>query len=134
MTAFLDTNILISLLDPKEPLHGWSIQALEECKSNGLALVSDVVYCEFSVGMSDLNAASSALISLGLERYRQSSDSALFKAGRAFKLYRERGGTKTNVLPDFIIGALADDAGLPLITNNPNDFGSYFPHVQLVTP
>ena len=43
MTAFLDTNILIYLLDPEAQFHTWSVEQLQSCKANGPAVVSDIV-------------------------------------------------------------------------------------------
>ena len=45
----------------------------------------------------------------------------------AYKDYLRRGGNKTNVLPDFLIGAIAEVAEAPLITANQKDFLGYFP-------
>ena len=60
--------------------------------------------------------------------------SALFLAGRAFRQYRKRGGTKRNVLSDFFIGAQAAVSGIPLITRDPRRYATYFPSVTLISP
>ena len=71
---------------------------------------------------------------LGLERLSY-SDAALFRAGEAFKTYRHvNKGQKLGVLPDFLVGALAEVANIPLMTTNPNDFANYFPHVKVSCP
>jgi predicted nucleic acid-binding protein len=114
MTTFLDTNILIYLLDQNAPLHAWSETQLQQCKAAGPAIISDMVYCEFSVGMANQAAVDAAVSQLGLERMR-GSDAALVRAGVAFKQYRtQNSGPKTNVLRDFIIGAIAQVADAPL--------------------
>ena len=133
MTAFLDTNILIYLLDPQAQFHTWSVEQLQSCKANGPAVVSDIVYCEFSVGMATQTDVDAAVSQFGLERLR-ASDAALFRAGQAFAEYQSRGGNKTNVLPDFLIGALAEVAGAPLVTANHKDFVGYFPNLQVISP
>jgi predicted nucleic acid-binding protein len=135
MTAFLDTNVLIYLLDPDETLHSWAVQRLQECKSQGPAIISDMVYREFSVGMTDQAAVDAAVSTLGLERHRV-SNAALFRAGVAFKEYCDshRGRPRTNVLPDFVIGAIAEVSGMPLVTANERDFRRYFPQLALISP
>ena len=133
MTTFLDTCVLISLLNPQENFHRWSVEQFQNCKANGPAIISDIVYCEFSVGMASKAAVDEAVSQFGLDRLR-ANDAALFRAGLAYKLYKSRGGNKTNVLPDFLIGALADVAGAPLITTNPKDFTGYFPDLQVIKP
>lgn len=59
---------------------------------------------------------------------------ALFLAGKAFVKYRRQGGTKTNVLADFFIGAHAAVAGLPVLAQDVRQYASYFPTVQLIAP
>jgi predicted nucleic acid-binding protein len=133
MTTFIDTNILVSILNPKEKLHNWSITKLNECKAQGPAVISDIVYCELSAGMASQNEVDTAIKAFGLQRYA-SNDAALFRAGAAFKKYKGCKGTKTNVLPDFLIGALAETVGVPLLTANRKDFVSYFPNLQIIAP
>ena len=59
---------------------------------------------------------------------------ALFLAGKAFVQYRRKGGTKTNVLGDFFIGAHAAVSGLPVLTRDVRRYAHYFPSVRLVSP
>jgi predicted nucleic acid-binding protein len=59
---------------------------------------------------------------------------ALFLAGKAFVLYRRRGGAKTNVLPDFLIGAQAAVLGYPILTRDIRNYRGYFPTVTLISP
>ncbi len=59
---------------------------------------------------------------------------ALFLAGRAFLQYPRAGGTRTGVLPDFIIGAHAESARFPPLTRDPRRYRTYFPSVTLIAP
>lgn len=133
MTTFLDTNVLIYLTTPTDPHHDWAMQQLEACKARGPAIIADMVYCEFSVAFLSKADVDSVVSAFALERY-PTTDTALFRAGKAFKQYRSQQGTKNNVLPDFLIGAIAEEAGAPLVTLNPKDFVGYFPTVQLISP
>src|SRR5690348_4129513 len=54
---------------------------------------------------------------------------ALFLAGKAFAQYRRVGGTKTGVLPDFLIGAHALVEGVSLITRDSARYRTYFPGI-----
>lgn len=133
MTTLFDTNAIIAVLNPDEPHYAWAVDQLENCKVNGPVLVTDVVYSELSVGMASKGDLDAAMVELGVERL-PADDDALFSAGQAYKLYKSRKGTKTNVLPDFFIGAAAVTEGVPLVTANPKDFVGYFPSVQLLVP
>ena len=134
MTSLLDTNVVIALLDPDDRFHKWAVENLNVGKAQGPAVISDVVYCEASIAMENQGEMDEAIARLGLDRI-QCSDAALFQAGRAFKKYKqEHKGPKTGVLPDFMIGSVAESEGLPLLTTNPRDFSGYFPNLAIVSP
>lgn len=134
MTTFVDTNVLIYLLDPNSAHHQWSVEELNKAKANGPVIVPDIAYCELSIGMPDKAATDKAIEQLSLERL-SCSDESFFRAGRAYKKYKDdHGGTKTNVLPDFLIGAQAETADAPIITGNTKDFSAYFSKLNLVSP
>jgi predicted nucleic acid-binding protein len=134
MTAFLDTNVFIALLNEHDQWHAWSVETVTDHKTRGPAIVSDIVYCEASVAMKERSELDRAINNWGLERLAENDD-VLFRAGRAFKQYRdENKGPKLGVLPDFLIGATAEMFEAPLITANARDFIGYFPGVNLICP
>ena len=59
---------------------------------------------------------------------------AAIPAAQAYSKYRKRGGTKTSVLPDFLIGAHAEVEGLKILTRDTARFRTYFPKVSLISP
>ncbi len=134
MSTFLDTNVVVALLDPKHQYHRWSVEELNKRKLEGPAIVCDIVYCELSVGMKSKSDTDEAIRLLGLERIRH-SDAALYRAGEVFKIYKSaKKGPKLGVLPDFLIGALAEIEKVPLLTANPKDFVNYFPAMKIIHP
>ena len=133
MTTFLDTNIIIYLLDSKCAFHDWAKATAAKRRTAGPLLISDIVYSEISVNLESIEDTDAALDELAIERVRFST-MALFRAGRAYKEYRKRGGPRTSLLSDFLIGAQAEAEGVPLVTNNRCDFSSYFPRVELIVP
>jgi len=52
-------------------------------------------------------------------------------AGTAFKRYRQRGGSRARILPDFMIGANAVAAGARLLTRDRRFYRSAFPGLRL---
>jgi predicted nucleic acid-binding protein len=120
MTTFVDTNVIIYLLDSDSPFHNWAMAAATKRRTEGPLIISDIVYSEISVSLKSVEDTDEVLNGLSLERIGFTKD-ALFRAGRAFAEYRRRGGQKTNVLSDFLIGAQAETAGAPLLTNNRKD-------------
>lgn len=133
MTAFVDTCVLIDVLDEDATFHLWSIQQLNEARENGPVLVSDAVFSEFSVTMESVDVVNDVLTTLSLERCSY-SDADLFDAGKAFAQYKRNGGAKENVLPDFFIGAVAQNEAGPLITRDAQRFRTYFPNLSVIAP
>ena len=75
----------------------------------------------------------SAVVQFGLV-WQETPRPALFLAAQAHKLYRRRGGTKAMVLPDFLVGAHAAIARMPMLTRDPRRFTTYFSDLQNVCP
>jgi predicted nucleic acid-binding protein len=133
MTTFLDTNVLIYLLDISSPFHNWAKKIVQRRRAEGPLIISDIVYSEISVSLNSVQETDKAISLLAVERMRFST-AALFRAGKALAEHRRRGGTRTSMLSDFLIGAQAETAGAPLATANRGDFRSYFPSVVLILP
>jgi predicted nucleic acid-binding protein len=55
-------------------------------------------------------------------------------AGKCFRAYRRRGGTRRSPMPDFYIGAHAAVSGYRLLTRYAGRYRSYFPSVDLIAP
>jgi hypothetical protein len=134
MATFLDTTALVDSTKPNAPRHEWCVAALDEARQSGAIIISDIVYSEFSAGMPSKDATDAVVAELALERLRF-TDEALFRAGQAYKQYRQQhGGQKTNVLSDFLVGAQAEVSGAPLLTANPRDYVNYFPGLMIIQP
>jgi predicted nucleic acid-binding protein len=133
MTAFFDTSALIALINTSEKNHNWSLAEFTAHQALGPVVISDIVYAEFSAGMSNQAAVDQVIAQFGLQRASR-DDASLFDAGQCFKLYRRKNGPKTNVLPDFFIGAAAKSLGIPLVTANPKDFRKYFTGLKIIHP
>lgn len=96
-------------------------------------VINDVVYAELSVRYAQIEDLETMIeqVSLSVEPIPRD---ALFLAGKTYKAYRESGGVRTGVLPDFFIGAHAAVAGAALLTRDVRRYRTYFPGVKLITP
>lgn len=133
MATLVDTNVLLDLATDDPHWAAWSIRALEAAAARGPLLVNDITYAELSVRFERAEDVDSFLTRGGV-RVEHTPRSALFLAGKAFLAYRARGGTRTGVLPDFLIGAHAAVKGWPLLSRDAGRYRSYFPAVTLLTP
>ena len=134
MTTFIDTNVLIDLLDDNSANYGGCLEKMEEARALGRVFISDVVYSEASMGMASKEAIDEVVHVLGLSR-TGNTDEALYRAGRAYLKYKaENDGPKNNVLPDFFIGAQAEVENCPLITSDYKRMTTYFPNLNVIQP
>jgi len=133
LTILVDTNVLIDIVGRDREWLAPSLAGFLSALALGPVVVNEVVYAELCAGYASREAVDGALGQLGIDLVRIEPD-ALFLAGKAFKRYRESGGTRTGVLPDFFIGAHAQVESLQLLTRDPRRYRTYFPSVELIVP
>ena len=129
----VDTNVLIDIAVDDPRWTGWSAERLAEARDSDKLALNAIVYAELSVHFNTVEQLESVLAPFRFERLHLPWEAA-FVAGKAFKRYRSRGGTKSAPLPDFFIGAHAAAAGLTLLTRDPRRYREYFPTVELICP
>lgn len=131
--TLVDTNILLDVVTDDPAWADWSIAQLEAASLDGPLLINDTVYAELAVRYDRIEELEAFLDEAGLEMTAMPR-AALFLAGKIFTQYRRAGGSKTGVLPDFLIGAHAAVSQLPLLTRDLGRYRTYFPSVTLITP
>jgi len=129
----VDTNVLVDVLEDDPQWADWSIQQLRFQSKIHRLVINPIIYSELSMTFSTVEALDQTIAGLGLAMI-EIPKSALFLAGKAFVRYRRQGGTKSNVLGDFFIGAHAAVSGLQILTRDTKRYQSYFPSVVLVAP
>jgi predicted nucleic acid-binding protein len=130
---FVDTNVLLDVVTNNHDWQNWSLRQLEIAAIRDRLVINPVIYAELSIGYERVEEVDAVLASTGII-IAEIPRAALFFAGKAFRRYRGRGGTKTGVLPDFFIGAHAAVLGAALITRDTARYRTYFPSLQLVAP
>jgi predicted nucleic acid-binding protein len=130
--TLVDTNVLLDLVTDS-PHFEWSNRQLDEAILRGRPIINGVIYSELSVGYREIGELDEFLRGTGIDVIGIPKP-ALFLAGKAFQSYRQRGGTRTGVLPDFFIGAHAQVEALPLLTRDARRYRTDFPDVKLIVP
>jgi len=129
----VDTNVLVDVLENDPDWADWSIGQLRaQSKVHRLA-INPIIYSELSLTFLTVEALDKTIEELGLVLIELPRP-ALFLAGKAFVRYRRQGGTKSNVLGDFFIGAHAAVTGHPILTRDTRRYAAYFPSVTLIAP
>lgn len=129
----VDTNVLIDVLEDDPAWVDWSLHQLRAQAQVHELFINPVIYAELSLAFESVHALDETINGIGLS-YRELPRPALFLAGRAFVKYRREGGTRTNVLPDFFIGAHAAVLGCGILTRDSRRYRYHFPRVALTTP
>ncbi|HTT39000.1 MAG TPA: type II toxin-antitoxin system VapC family toxin [Burkholderiales bacterium] len=129
----VDTNVLLDIVQDDPQWAEWSIGQLRaQAKIHALA-INPVIYAETSLAFSTIEALDAVVARMDLAVHEMPR-AALFLAGKAFVQYRRRGGGKTQVLPDFFIGAHAAVQGWPLLTRDASRFRTFFPSLVVIAP
>ena len=130
---FADTNVLVDVVTNNPIWQSWSLQQLEAAALRDRLVIDPVVYAELSIGFAQPGEVDAVLATADISVV-EAPRTALFLAGKVFREYRRRGGSRTGVLPDFFIGAHAAVLGAPLITRDARRYRTYFPTIDLIAP
>jgi hypothetical protein len=131
--VLVDTNVLVDVVERDPRWFSWSIGQLRSLSMTHSLAINAIIYAELastysSSAILDQKISTMNLVFVDIPRH------AAFLAGKAYVLYRRRRGTKSNVLPDFFIGAHAAVLGCPLLTRDTRRYAEYFPSVRLIAP
>ena len=129
----VDTNVILDVVEDDPEWAGWSQAQLDAASLSQAIAINAVIYSELSLAFGRIEELEAMLEQAGF-RVEPIPREALFLAGKVFLQYRRRGGTKTDVLPGFFIGAHAAVAGVPLLTRDTTRYETYFPGLQLIAP
>ena len=132
-STLIDSNVWIDLFDEESEWRTWSDAMVTDALRRGSLVINPLIYAEVSAGY-DTYEEVAALFSESYVTKEPLPWEAAFLAGRAFWLYRQRGGTRTAPLPDFYIGAHAAVAGHTLLTRDARRYRHYFPKLRIVAP
>lgn len=131
-SVFVDSNVILDILTKDDVWQTWSSDALRNAADNNRLVINAIVFAEVSINFDLVEEANEALASI-YDREAIPFDAA-FLAGKVFLKYRQRGGTRTSMLPDFLIGAHAAVQGYGLLTRDVARYRSYFPRLRLIAP
>jgi predicted nucleic acid-binding protein len=131
MAVLVDTNVICDVLYNDPVWSDWS--SAQIANHWGQLCINPIIYAELSYQATSPADVNDTMDRLGLV-YADLPMACLFTAGQAYRRYRQRGGVKTAPLPDFLIGAHAQQAGLVLLTRDKARYATYFPGARLICP
>lgn len=131
--TLVDTNVFVDLLKADSDWMAWSAKVLGQARYLGPVMTNWVVYAELHTHDTAGPHIDHLLSSLSVDLLDIDRPAAQL-AARVFRTYRQRGGTKSGVLPDFFIGAHAQSQGWTLLTRDAARYRTYFPELAVVSP
>ena len=131
--VLIDTNIIVDLLRADADWMQWSAAQLDLARTRQPLCINIVVYAELCSHRQTQSQIDGFLQDMDIQIPAISTTAAL-SAAQAFLQYRQRGGSKTGVLPDFFIGAQAQSEGWTLLTRDAARYKTYFPELKLICP
>lgn len=131
--TLVDTNVLLDIFNADAQWMAWSARQLHLARSSQGMAINMVVYAELAGHPNCPKQLDAVLQSLEIEVLSMNRASAKL-AGKALYQYRQRGGQKSGVLPDFFIGAQAVSEGYRLLTRDAGRYKTYFPKIKLISP
>jgi predicted nucleic acid-binding protein len=130
---FVDTNVLSDFF-ANDPEWGLAARnALRDAFLQGSVVTSHIVLAELFAKKDASPAFASGLEAIGLQLV-DLDQAAAWLAGQAHGLYRQRGGERSAILADFLIGGQAQALGATILTRDKSRFVSYFPELSIITP
>ncbi|HTD56334.1 MAG TPA: type II toxin-antitoxin system VapC family toxin [Silvibacterium sp.] len=131
--VLVDSNVLLDITSGDPRWARWSAHALDECAEYSELFINPIIYAEVSIRIPTVEALD---VALPRDEYVREALpwEAAFLAGKCFVAYRNRGGPRESLLPDFYIGAHAAIGDLALLTRDDSVYRTYFPRLEVIAP
>jgi predicted nucleic acid-binding protein len=133
VTTAVDSNILLDFLNYDPEFGLTSRNALRSCAAEGRLVACDVVWAEVAACFPSVSDCRTTLGELEIEFSPVNEDSA-FEAGAQWTRYRRRGGSRSRVTADFLIGAHALHQAERLLTRDRGFYRTYFKKLSVLDP
>jgi predicted nucleic acid-binding protein len=133
MSSLVDSNVLIDIINPVSGFAAWSRNAVVQAAAAGKVVVNQIVLAEMASYFLTADKLDSAISHIAVTRESIPWEAA-HRAGIAHAMYRQAGGSRERVLPDFLIGAHAAFMGYSLVSRDAARFRSYFPGLNVIAP
>ena len=128
----VDSSVLLDVFTEDPEWGDWSQTHLTQAAQRGALILNAVVLAEIAPRFERIETLRSTLPSMAV--IEEIPLAAAFLAGHAHAGYRQAGGPREAILPDFLIGAHAAVTGRPLLTRDPRRVATHIPGANLITP
>lgn len=105
MKTAVDSSVLHAIFNDEPQAHLW-LKLLIQARREGQLVICEIVYAELSPAFATEAELQEVLGKLGVS-FEPISQAAAWHAGVSFRHYRDTGGPREHLIPDFLIAAHA---------------------------
>ena len=131
MKTAIDSSVLWCILKDEPDASRWQ-QILERAVNDGPLCLCPVVLAEIAPGNESAGAMLGVLRRLGIDHDAISPEAA-WMAGKVFLEYRQAGGTRQTMIPDFMIASHAQVQCTRLAATDRGYLRRYFTGLKLIS-
>jgi predicted nucleic acid-binding protein len=132
MRTAVDSSVLLAIFNDEPGGQSW-LDVLMQARREGPLVICDVVYAEVAAAFLTEADLQEALRKLGAT-FDSLSPSASWRAGMTFRSYRDTGGPREHLIPDFLIAAHALAHADRLAAVDRGYLRQYFADLALLQP
>jgi predicted nucleic acid-binding protein len=132
MRTALDSSVLIQLYRKQPGWEAWR-ERIAKAATEGELIISSVAFAEYSAAYPSVASVQADLDRLQVI-YDPINPEAAYLAGQVFLRYRREGGSRTHLLPDFLIAAHASVQADRLAAIDRGYLRTYFPSLPILAP
>ena len=133
MITAVDTSVLSDIFSNDPTFMAASLQALRQSRIDGALIACDIVWSEVRALFTQSSEATVAMRRARIEFVPVSMEAAAL-AGEAWRSYRRAGGSRSRIVPDFLIGSHAALQADRLLTRDRGFHRRYFPDLTILDP
>jgi predicted nucleic acid-binding protein len=130
MITAIDSSVIWAILK-SEPGHENWLRTIMKAAAEGPLIISPIAFAELSPSTADATGLMDFLARLAIS-YEPITPVSAHLAGQTFKRYRQAGGPRQHLVPDFLIAAHAQTQANRLAAIDRGYLRQWFPDLKLL--